>query len=81
MAENHAWTCVFHIFVSALSAAPFLFVLHYWHEAKTKGWSWTSVDSRGMYVDGDPVKDQRELNRLPVKRYLRISQPNNERGD
>ena len=39
------------------------------------------MDSRGMYVDGDPVKDQRELNRLPVKRYLRISQPNNERGD
>jgi hypothetical protein len=52
MAENHAWTCVFYIFVSTLSAAPFLFVLHYWHEAKTKGWSWTSVDSRDMYVDG-----------------------------
>jgi hypothetical protein len=52
MIGRHAWTCVFYVFVSSLSAAPFLFVLHYWHEAKTRGWSWTSVDSRDMYVDG-----------------------------
>jgi hypothetical protein len=52
MVEAHVWTCAFYVFVSALAATPFLFVWHYWHEAATKGWSWSSVDSRGMYVDG-----------------------------
>jgi hypothetical protein len=52
MVEAHVWTCAFYVFVSALAAAPFIFVWHYWHEAATKGWSWSSVDSRVMYVDG-----------------------------
>jgi hypothetical protein len=29
-----------------------LFVWHYWHEARTRGWNWISEDSRSMYVDG-----------------------------
>jgi hypothetical protein len=52
MSEGHTWTCVFYLFVSALAAAPLLFVWHYWHEARTRGWNWTSEDSRDMYVDG-----------------------------
>jgi len=51
MIEPHVWTCAFYVFVS-VAGVPFVFVWHYWHEANTKGWSWTSVDSRGMYVDG-----------------------------
>ncbi len=31
---------------------PMLFVWHYWHEARTRGWDWISEDSRSMYVDG-----------------------------
>ena len=29
-----------------------LFVWHYWHEARSRGWDWISDDSRNMYVDG-----------------------------
>jgi len=46
------WTCLFYTFVALLSLAPILFVWHYWHEARTKDWTWTSQDSRTMYVDG-----------------------------
>jgi hypothetical protein len=52
MTESHTWTCVFYVFVAGLASAPFLFVWHYWYEARTRGWNWTSEDSRGMYVDG-----------------------------
>jgi CBS domain containing-hemolysin-like protein len=52
MIADHTWTCIFYVFVAGVGAAPFLFVGHYWHEARTKGWSWTSQDSRNMYVDG-----------------------------
>jgi len=47
-----AWTCLFYAFISAVSLAPVIFVWHYWHEARTKDWGWTSIDSRTMYVDG-----------------------------
>ncbi|MGB6476330.1 MAG: hypothetical protein WBF04_19950 [Candidatus Sulfotelmatobacter sp.] len=43
--------CIFYVFVSAVGATPLLLVWHYWHVAKTKGWSWSSIDSRNMYVD------------------------------
>jgi hypothetical protein len=46
------WTCIFYIFAFLLSLTPVLFVWHYWHEARTKDWGWTSTDSRTMYVDG-----------------------------
>jgi hypothetical protein len=52
MIASHAWTCAFYVFVLALAGAPFLLVSHYWYEAKTKGWNWSSVDSRDIYVDG-----------------------------
>jgi hypothetical protein len=50
--ENYMWTHVFYVFVSVVAIVPFGIVWHYWHEAKTKGWSWTSQDRRNMYVDG-----------------------------
>src|SRR6266851_10118198 len=46
------WTCLFYIFVCVVALAPLVFVWHYWHEARTKDWGWTSTDSRSMYVDG-----------------------------
>jgi hypothetical protein len=46
------WTCLFYLFVCVVALAPLLFVWHYWHEARTKDWGWTSTDSRTMYVDG-----------------------------
>jgi hypothetical protein len=46
------WTCVFYVFACVVALTPVLFVWHYWHEAKTKDWGWTSTDSRTMYVDG-----------------------------
>lgn len=45
-------THLFYIFVLVLAAIPMLFVLHYWHEARTKGWNWINQDTRNMYVDG-----------------------------
>jgi hypothetical protein len=51
MTDGHTWTCVFYVFVCFVASAPFLLMLHYWHEARTRGWSWTSQDSRDMYVD------------------------------
>src|SRR5467141_802012 len=45
-------TCVFYVFVSVLAGVPMLFVWHYWHEARSRGWDWISDDSRNMYVDG-----------------------------
>lgn len=45
------WTRLFYAVVSVAAAAPILFAFHYWHLANTKGWLWTSEDSRGMYVD------------------------------
>jgi hypothetical protein len=47
-----SWTCAFYVFVAALVVVPFLFVWHIWHEARTRGWSWTNSESRNMYVDG-----------------------------
>ena len=44
-------SCLFYVFVSAVGVAPWLLVWHFWHEALTKGWAWSSVDSRNMYVD------------------------------
>ena len=46
------WTCLFYVFVFVLAGAPVLFVWHYWHEARSRGWDWISDDSRDMYVDG-----------------------------
>src|ERR1700728_4891992 len=46
------WTYLFYTFVFVVSLTPILFVWHYWHEARTKDWGWTSTDSRTMYVDG-----------------------------
>jgi len=43
--------CAFYVFVSAVGAGPLLLVWHYWHVAKTRGWAWSSIDSRNMYVD------------------------------
>jgi hypothetical protein len=45
------WTCVFYVFVLVIAVLPILFVWSYWHEAKTRGWDWTSDASRNMYVD------------------------------
>lgn len=47
-----SWTCAFYVFITVLAAVPLLFVWFIWHEARTRGWSWTSADSRNMYVDG-----------------------------
>src|ERR1700722_11872709 len=52
MAGAPTWTCLFYIFVLVVSVVPAFFVWHYWHEARTKDWGWTSTDSRTMYVDG-----------------------------
>ena len=43
--------CIFYFFVSVVGAAPLLLVWHYWHVAKARGWAWSSIDSRNMYVD------------------------------
>ncbi len=45
------WTGIFYLFVSCVAAAPFPFMWQYWHKARTQGWSWTTEDSRDMYVD------------------------------
>ena len=45
-------TCVFYVFVTLLIVLPQLFVGFVWYEARTRGWAWTSTDSRNMYVDG-----------------------------
>jgi hypothetical protein len=47
-----SWTCAFYVFVAGLAVVPFLFIWLVWHEARTRGWSWTSSESRNMYVDG-----------------------------
>lgn len=52
MEGTPAPTYLFYIFISLLSLAPLALVWHYWHEARTKDWAWTSQDSRTMYVDG-----------------------------
>lgn len=45
------WTCVFYAFVLVLAVSPMLFVWSVWREAKTRGWDWSSEESRNMYVD------------------------------
>jgi len=45
-------TCLFYVFVSAVGLSPLVLIWHYWHEARVKGWVWTTIDSRNMYVDG-----------------------------
>jgi hypothetical protein len=52
MRRMPSWTCAFYVFVALLVALPLPFVWSVWHEARTRGWAWTSVDSRSMYVDG-----------------------------
>jgi hypothetical protein len=45
-------TFFFYALVVVVAVAPVLLVWHFWHEARVRGWAWTSVDSRNMYVDG-----------------------------
>jgi hypothetical protein len=49
---NAELACAFYVFVAVLVVLPFPFVWLIWHEARTRGWSWTSSESRNMYVDG-----------------------------
>jgi hypothetical protein len=44
-------TCLFYVLVFIMAVVPMLFVWTVWHEAKTRGWDWTSDQSRNMYVD------------------------------
>lgn len=46
------WTGLFYAFVFVVAAGPLLFMWHYWHEARTRGWDWINADSRAMYADG-----------------------------
>jgi hypothetical protein len=45
------WTCAFYAFVALVAVLPVLFIWSVWHLARKRGWSYTSPDSRNMYVD------------------------------
>jgi hypothetical protein len=49
--RNPHWTCIFYITVFCVTLGPLWFVLRVWRYARTKGFAWTSEDSRTMYVE------------------------------
>ena len=45
------WSCIFYVTVFCVALGPLWFVLRVWNHARTKGFAWTSEDSRNMYVE------------------------------
>ena len=45
-------THIFYGLISLAALAPLLLAWDFFHKAKTKGWMWSSEDSRNAYVDG-----------------------------